>query len=148
MRMSDRGYEFLKRLEGFRSEAYLDSGGVLTIGYGHVLLRREQFRHVSFERADSLLRQDVAKVESRLPDMVRVPLSQQKVDALICFLFNVGTGPSVENSVTMKLLNTGEYNLFANRLMRWVYDNGKVVQGLVNRRTAEKELFLRGNYGN
>ena len=39
------------------------------------------------------------------------------------------------------LLNTLS-NIVANEFDRWVYDNGVKVQGLVNRRIAEKKLFL------
>ncbi|WP_157681134.1 glycoside hydrolase family protein [Maribacter dokdonensis] len=39
-RLSENGNELLKELEGFRSEPYLDTAGVPTIGYGNTLFRR------------------------------------------------------------------------------------------------------------
>jgi len=43
----------------------------------------------------------------------------------------------------LKLLNSGaDINTVANQFNRWIYAGGKVVNGLINRRNAEKALFL------
>ncbi|EDV9112226.1 lysozyme, partial [Salmonella enterica subsp. enterica] len=34
------------------------------------------------------------------------------------------------------------YRAAADQFTRWVYDNDKFVQGLYNRRVAERDLFL------
>ena len=38
MQLSAAGLALLKQSEGFRSQVYLDAGGLPTIGYGHRLL--------------------------------------------------------------------------------------------------------------
>jgi lysozyme len=43
----------------------------------------------------------------------------------------------------LRLLNSGaDKNTVAEQFDRWVYDNGVKVKGLINRRNAEKKLFL------
>jgi GH24 family phage-related lysozyme (muramidase) len=40
------------------------------------------------------------------------------------------------------LLNRGDYAGAANEITKWTHANGKILKGLVIRRTAEKALFL------
>ena len=42
----------------------------------------------------------------------------------------------------LKYLNKGEFYAAAKEFDRWIYAGGKVSEGLKNRRTAEKTLFL------
>ena len=43
----------------------------------------------------------------------------------------------------LTLINQNSMALAASQFDRWVYDNGKKIQGLVNRRSKEKELFKK-----
>ena len=38
MQFSDKGISLLKTLEGFRGKPYPDSGGKMTVGYGHLII--------------------------------------------------------------------------------------------------------------
>ena len=38
MNFSDKGIALLKQLEGFRAKPYADSGGKMTVGYGHLMV--------------------------------------------------------------------------------------------------------------
>lgn len=147
MRISSTGIEFLKEVEGFSPIAYLDSAGHPTIGYGHKILRSDKWERISEEEASFLLAQDVWKAESDVNRLVTVPLSGNEFDALVSFVFNLGAG-ALGKSTLLKLLNQKKYAEAALELRHWVKARNprtkklEVVDGLVNRREKEKQLWL------
>ncbi|EDV9112271.1 lysozyme, partial [Salmonella enterica subsp. enterica] len=84
---------------------------------------------------------DLRQVESCISERVTVALNQNQFDALVSFVFNVGR-QAFSDSTLLKKLNEGNYRAAADQFTRWVYDNDKFVQGLYNRRVAERDLFL------
>jgi GH24 family phage-related lysozyme (muramidase) len=94
--------------------------------------------------AETLLAIDLQKFEKCINDNVKKPLTQNEFDALVSFVFNVGTG-AFEKSSMLKLLNSGHMPLAAGQFDRWIYAKGKVLNGLKKRRAAEKALFLTHN---
>jgi len=71
-----------------------------------------------------------------------VPLNNNELNALISFCYNVGLGAFKASSL-LSLLNSGaDKKIVADQFDRWVFDNGVKVKGLINRRNAEKKLFL------
>jgi lysozyme len=61
--------------------------------------------------------------------------------ALVSFTYNVGGGAFCKSSVARNL-NSGRPQQACNALMGYTHAGGVVVQGLVNRRRAERELCL------
>lgn len=143
MQLSDSGLDHIKRWERFRSAAYNDGYGNMTIGYGHLILPGEKFGTISQAEALEILRRDVAWAESVVNQLVRVPLTQSQFDALVSLVFNWGAG-NFRNSSHLALLNSGDYSGTAQRIREHPITSGGVKsQGLVNRRNAEADLFLR-----
>lgn len=142
MQYSGKGLLLTEREEGCKLEAYLDSVGVPTIGYGHT-------RGVSLgmtcsqEQAEEWLKEDLAFAEGEVNSLVKVPLTQGEFDALVDFTFNLGGG-ALEHSTLLKLLNEGDFQGAAEELPKWDHAGGKVLQGLLRRRLEEKEEFLNG----
>lgn len=142
MKFSERGIDFLCQLEGFSADPYLDSGGALTIGYGHLIVRGERWDGpLTRDEARWILLGDAMYAEYAINELVKVPLTQNQADALICCVFNIGVN-AFRKSTLLRMLNKGEYEFAARQLDRWVFDNGVKVSGLVNRRAKEKRLFL------
>lgn len=143
MQLSDSGLDHIKRWERFRSAAYNDGYGNMTIGYGHLILPGEKFGTISQAEALEILRRDVAWAESVVNQLVRVPLTQSQFDALVSLVFNWGAG-NFRNSSHLAMLNSGDYAGTAQRIREHPITSGGVKsQGLVNRRNAEADLFLR-----
>jgi lysozyme len=71
---------------------------------------------------------------------VTVPLNQNQFDALVSFTENEGA-TSFEESTLLRLLNAGDYAGAAAQFDRWVYQKGRVLPGLVDRRQQEAALF-------
>ena len=140
MNISDDGLNAIKGFEGCKLKAYQDGGDVWTIGVGHT--RGVKINDViTLETALAYLRGDAQTASDAVNNLVEVSLNQNQFDALCSFVFNLGA-TQFSNSTLLKKLNLGDYDGAAQQLLRWVYDNGKVVQGLLARRTAENKLFL------
>jgi len=88
------------------------------------------------------MQNDLKKFERTVNEAVTVPLNQNQFDALVSLTYNIGSG-AFEKSTLVKKLNTGDYTGAANQYDVWVNAGGKRLQGLVNRRAKEKELFLK-----
>lgn len=74
--------------------------------------------------------------------VVKVPINDNQLIALASFSYNVGEG-AVLKSTLLKLLNSGHnFPAVASEFDKWVYAGGVKLKGLVNRRAAEKKLFL------
>jgi len=138
-RTSQTGINLIKEFEGFRNNAYQDSVGVWTIGYGHTLTARSGMR-ISRAEGERLLRQDLVRFERAVRDRVIVPITQNQFDALVSFAFNVGVG-AFSKSTLLRLLNRGDYTGAKNEFKRWVHAGGRRLQGLVRRRDREATLF-------
>ena len=139
-RTSLEGRELIKDREGEELEAYQDGGGVWTIGVGHTLNVKKGDK-ITYEQSDKFLVDDLNTAENAVNLFVHVPLNQNMFDALVSFVFNIGV-QAFRDSTLLKLLNMGLYKDAAEQFIRWNKDNGKVVEGLTNRRKSEAKQFL------
>lgn len=141
--VTESGINFLKKWERYRGKAYNDGYGNMTIGYGHVILPGEKFTELSEPDAAALLAKDAAWAASVVNQLVQVPLTSSQFDALTSLVFNWGSG-NFRNSSHLALLNSGDYEGAARRLREHpITSGGQRSQGLINRRNAEADLFLR-----
>lgn len=144
--ISECGYAIIRDAEGFRSKAYLDTGGVWTIGFGTIKYPNgtsvQKGDACTTQQAEQWLKNDCKWVDACLDKNVKVNLNQNQFDALASFVYNIGETAFVKSTM-LALLNENSLTLAASQFDRWVYDNGKKIQGLVNRRLKEKELFLK-----
>lgn len=144
--ISENGYSIIKEFEGFKISAYKDTGGVWTIGYGTIKYPDgrsvKQGDTCTLAQAEQYLKHDCTWVDACLDKVVKVKLNQNQFDALASFVYNIGETAFVKSTMLAKL-NAGEFIAAAGQFDRWVYDNGKRIQGLANRRAKEKELFLK-----
>lgn len=143
-RYSEAGIGLTKRFEGLRLEAYQDSGGVWTIGYGHTGSDVGPGRCVTALEAEALLRADLRDAIDCVNGAVQVPLEQNQFDALVDFCFNAGRGSFRRSSLLAKV-NAKDLEGAAGQFGLWVNVNGRPVTGLVRRRTAEAAMFC-GRY--
>lgn len=145
MKTGSQGISLIKQFEGCRLNAYPDpatGGAPWTIGYGHTgndVRPRMVWTQV---QADSALISDLAQCERAVSRLVKVNLTQNQFDALVSFVFNVGSG-NLQSSTLLRKLNSGDYRGAADEFPRWNKAAGKVMAGLTKRRAAERELFLK-----
>lgn len=137
--ISERGLDHIKRWEGLRLRAYQDTGDVWTIGYGHTKTAKPGMT-ITEPEAERLLMQDVGWAQEAVSELVDVPLSQHQYDAMVDFMFNIGEEQFGESTL-LKRLDASDYDAVPDELRRWVYDNGKYIKGLANRREATIALW-------
>lgn len=142
MKLDNEGKKFIKSWEGFRAQPYLCTGGVPTIGWGTTKGITMNHPAITREQADIWFDRDIKVFENAVNKAVKVELNQNQFNALVSFTYNVGIG-ALQNSTLLKVLNEREYLEAADQLLRWNKSGGKVTRGLVRRRTAEREMFLR-----
>lgn len=145
MQLSDSGLELLKSFEGCVLHVYKDQVGRDTIGYGHLLTPNEIFQNgITQAQAENLLKRDAQRFEFAVSRLIKVPLTQNQFDALVCMTFNTGTAPLTQT--LGKKLNAGRYHDVPAEMMRWCKGvvGGKLVAlpVLVKRRAAEAHLWV------
>jgi len=98
---------------------------------------------ISVAEAEQLLNAVVTTIAQKItPKIKRVAPTTNELASLISLAYNIGTGAFLKSKL-FELYNANKPKLeVANRFLDWVYDNGKKVQGLVNRRKAEQTIFL------
>lgn len=146
MQLSYNGVKLLQEFEGFKNEAYKDSAGIWTIGYGstHVDgVAVQEGDTITQEKAEHQMFLDTAAAQTCINANVEVPLKQCMFDALVSLVYNIGGGAFLKSTL-FKLLNLQLYDLAANEFVRWNRAGGKEIKGLTNRRIREREYFLNG----
>jgi lysozyme len=151
--LSEAGAEFIAGFEGFSARLYEDIAGNCTIGFGHQVhpgkcdgSEPKEFRDgITRKRGLKLLQEDAATAADEINRSVTVRLNQTQFDALVSFVFNVGTG-AFRDSTLLRRLNNKRYEDVPKQLNRWVFAGGEKLDSLIKRRKAEGRLFREGKY--
>lgn len=147
MRSSNNLIELIKKFEGCKLSAYLCPAGIPTIGYGSTLYADKTKvkigETITQEQADKLLVDTLGQYELFVDANTRDDINQNQFDALVDFAYNCGNA-NLKSSTLLKKVNANPSDkTIADEFMKWVNANGKKLNGLVNRRTAEKELYFK-----
>ena len=133
--------QFIARWEGCKLTAYQDVVGIWTIGYGRTT--NVHPGDVTQEQADAWLAEEVETFRRGVRGAVLVPLNgNQLTNGLYVVAYNIGLaafrGSRCCANSTMETTKALPISFLWNKA------GGRVVQGLVNRRAAERDLFLKG----
>lgn len=141
---SQNGINLIKQFEGLSLKAYKahKSEKYYTIGIGHYGADVKPSTTITEEEALNILRKDLERFEKAINSLVKVKLNQNQFDALVSFVFNIGV-IAFANSTMLKFINASHFPLAAGQFDRWNKCGDVVLAGLVRRRKAEKELFLK-----
>lgn len=136
--ISNEGLNLIKRFEGCRLTAYkpVASEKYYTIGWGHYGPDVRPGQTITQKQADNLLRQDIGQYEGYV-NLLDMTFTQNQFDALVSFCYNCGPG----NLHTLTKNRT--HAQIADALLNYNKGGGVVLNGLVKRRVAERELFLK-----
>lgn len=141
MKYSKRGLELTESFEGCRLNAYRDSKGVLTIGYGHTGTDVTPGLTWTQAKAEAALAEDIAWAEREVTRLVTTPMTQAEFDSLVDFVFNCGAG-NFKHSTMLVLLNHNDHVKAADEFQKWDKCGGVELPGLLRRRRAEAALFM------
>ena len=145
-KVSKTGINLIKEFEGCRLTAYRDEVGVLTIGYG--ITNADKSVTGTSIKAGMKISQSTAEewLEASL-NRKYLPLvmkydtrygwNQNELDALVSFAYNIG-------SIDQLTANGSRSRAtIAAKMLEYVKAGGVTYNGLVRRRKAERELFLK-----
>ncbi|MEX3935079.1 lysozyme [Paraburkholderia phymatum] len=146
MAWSDDACSLIKQFEGCKLKAYPDpatGAAPWTIGYGATGPKIGPGTVWTQVQADADLQERVTALGAHITSEVRIPLSDEETAALVSFTYNVGTG-NFDHSTLLKKLNAGDIQGAADEFPKWNLAAGKVLAGLVHRRSGEMAEFLLG----
>ncbi len=142
----------LKRLEGYRSEAYVFNNK-WAIGYGTSCEKDEYPDGIDEEQAEILLREDVDTAVDTVNNFLRkynIVLQQHQFDALCSFTYNLGTqwiDPDYRfASHLIRGINNYTQDEIVCDIAMWCHIDGQPSPGMIKRRMAEACLFTTGSY--
>lgn len=151
MNTSADGISLIKEYEGCRLTAYkaVATETYYTIGYGHYGADVTKGMVITQQKAEELLKQDVAKFENAINTFLianQIALQQCQFDALVSFSYNVGTKWVTDSSTLRTYLLNGLSNYsddeIINAFSLWNSSGGSILPGLTRRRRKEAALFL------
>lgn len=147
--MSPQGLERIRAHEAYVAKVYDDGVGNQTVGYGHMLHSGESFPGgLTVEQAQELFAKDVERIVSPVLDRIKVQLTQNQVDAIGSFTFNVGPGNFTRS--ILPNLNLGNHRGVLASMFKFITGRNQrtgervTLRGLVKRRQEEIALYKQG----
>ena len=147
MKLNDKGYELIKRFEGYSSKPYKCPAGISTIGYGNTYYPngtkvKITDKAITKEYANEILAHTADEFAEDVLKLVKSKITVNQLNALTSFAYNVGVA-NLQKSTLLKLviINPNDGNI-AKEFLKWNKAAGKVLNGLTNRRIAESALYF------
>ena len=148
MRTSLRGRQFVAQREACVLVPYEDgmSGGAIRYSIGFGGLSSKDAPPISVEAAWNILGETLKEYEQYVNrHLGGTTLTQQAFDALVSLYYN--TGPGGNKQALIALIKAGDVIAAADLLRTFNKNQGKVSAGHTKRRQQERDVFLRGRYG-
>lgn len=137
----------VKKAEGLRLTAYLCPAGKWTIGYGSTFYedgkRVKEGDTILPSEAEPLLHHTLEMFGGEVAALIRVQLNANQFGALCSFAFNVGITQFSLSTLLKKVNRNPNDPSIDFEFRRWNKANGRILQGLVNRRRAEADLYFK-----
>ncbi|MER0442809.1 lysozyme [Emticicia sp. W12TSBA100-4] len=142
---SQNGFQFLQAREGVELTAY-NKDGVWTIGYGNTFYENgipvKKGDKITQARAESLFKVVALQFSKQVSNLITASLTQSQFDALVSLAYNIGIS-NFRKSTLLKLVNKNpKDSAIRKEFLKWIYSQGKVLQGLINRRKLEADLYF------
>ena len=134
----------IKKWEGCKLESYKCSAGHWTIGFGNTFYedntKVKQGDKITQKRAEALLINLLPKFESIVNKKITISLNQNQYDSLVSYTWNTGGSDTLFKMINKKASDKEIREWFETK---YISANGKVLQGLVNRRKEEANLYFK-----
>lgn len=130
---------FVAGWEGKRNTTYNDIVGIPTICYGQTGERAVHGRTVSDATCQQWLEEELNEYYLGVRKCVNVPMQAHQAAAFTSLAYNIGV-KGFCGSTAAKRANAGDWPGACAAIDRWNMAGGKVVNGLVKRRAAERKI--------
>lgn len=139
--------DIIKSFEGLFLKPYLCPANVATIGYGTIRYpngTRVRITDVAITEAKAMeyLMFEIDQKSRAIDPMLREDLTANQFAALISFAYNLGEG-ALRKSTLLKVVNATPLSpQIRTEFQKWIYADGKKLNGLLRRRNAEADLYF------
>lgn len=135
--------DLIKKWEGCKLTAYKCPAGVWTCGFGNTTYEDgtpvKEGDKITQARAEQML---TAYLEKEVYwHLERIGLTDNQISAVSSLIYNVGWG-SFSRSKCWKAMKEKDWGEVYNN-WDWIKANGKVMKGLIKRRSEELALFMK-----
>jgi lysozyme len=141
MKTNEAGLALIRQFEGCRLKAYKCPANVWTIGYGwtHGVKSTDQWTQA---QAEEMLVKGLDQYENAVQSAIGAhSTTSNQFSALVSICYNIGAGNFVKSSM-LRHHKAGDYAKAADAFLLWNKAGGKVLNGLIKRRQAERALYL------
>lgn len=128
--------------EGRELRAYQDIVGVWTICDGETKDVKPGDEATPAE-CDAMLAKNLVQYEAGLDRCLTAAVPGKTKVALLSWVYNVGIGAACKSTL-VRLANAGRLREACDELLKWTRAGGRFVQGLANRREAERRDCIAG----
>jgi len=142
MKTKQEGIGLIKKCESLELTPYLDDVGVWTIGYGHTKNVDASTPPITEKEAEELLRQDLEGFERQL-NIQFSGLSQNKFDALVSLVFNIGYPHFAKSRLYQLIIKNPKDKYISSEWIEFRNAGGIYFRGLLLRRLDELKLYYR-----
>lgn len=137
--------KLVKKFEGCRLKAYKCPAGIPTIGWGETKNVKMGMVWTQKQADDALTKRLIEFKNGVLAVCPHLLLSPHRLGACVSLAYNIGLGAFKKSSVA-RYCNQAKWQKAGDSFMLWKKAGGKVLQGLVNRRNAERLEFLKDGF--
>lgn len=137
----EKATKFIANFEGFRTQAYSDVGGKLTIGYGQRIGLNDYPNGITEADAQHLLQNQLQIEQKAILSLINVLATDNQIIALLSLVYNIGTHAFTASTLLKKINAKKPIEEIKAEFLRWDHVNGVEVTGLLNRRKAEADLY-------
>ncbi|MBB5985946.1 lysozyme [Sphingobium lignivorans] len=132
----------IEKWEGTKTTPYRDVVGIWTVCTGETRVKMRTYTKAECETMlkSTLDNEFAPAVRKAVPKIVEHPHAYA---ASISLSYNIGNAAFARSTVARRF-NAGDWKGGCDAFLMWNKAGGRVVQGLVNRRQAERKLCLTG----
>ncbi len=147
MYISKEGIDLIKRFESCKLEAYLCPANIWTIGWGTTIypngMKVKRGDKITQLEADKYFIENLDKYVKAVDFFTCDTVNINQFSALCSFAYNCGI-ENLRKSTLLKLVNINPNDIKIRiEFLRWNKANGKVLNGLTNRRMAEIDIYFK-----
>jgi lysozyme len=144
---SSSASEFIAKEEGFREEAYQDSAGVWTIGFGTTKIGNTPVKEgdtISEAGAQKEINQEINRLEAVVDKEFGNNINEFQKIALTSFMYNLGMNifDKPEAQKLKEAIKAGDVDTIRDQWVQYINAGGTPIAGLQNRRERELAQFL------
>ena len=151
MKLNQNGYNLIKQFEGLRLDAYAATESekqrnIWTIGFGNITYENgtkvKKGDKITQQRAEELFKYFADRFASNIDTKVTVPITQNQFNAIVSLAYNIGLGNFQKSTLLKKLNRNPNDKTIKDEFLKWINAGGRKLQGLVNRRKKEIEVYF------